>query len=612
MRCMVGKSVVVLSILISGVAVFPGSLSARSAPKAVVSSRNAPKVVVPLFVKKPRLKVQYNFFVKVLTKQAPDIKIAFEKAFAWGFKPAKRSDADKKAETALLDALEADTKLAPVYKEAIFTFSEDMHPSPWGKIILGSVGGIAATAALVVAGMWYRDKRRVERERVERERVAAEQLQQAQAQRAQEELEIAQQQALRVERERAELERVERERVETEYMEQLELRMQETDEALRKQEESVRKSLADRKSAVLESLRDVVSQSQRDIEEYEVLNAALQLRSSELEAIEVLRKEEGEEGIVVAIPEDEVQISSELRALIQARNKARANAIESYQKAKTTEESSAKILREIDGAFEDIDILETQKHRSSSKYGVKISSDLLPLSEPRAVSRLTPAQLNDMKKLFGIASSANVAENSILVESRETAIWTAYCNDMASFMPPAKQDAIKKSFHEVRAYRDHSRGGWCNIKMWQDAQRALNKRIELVASDLTAAALGVLGKGISNLPEIPDIFYYLRTGATVPENKIVFFDADGVEVEGALLGSVEFDFLGRIANTRKAQKLTELADFLTHAPQVSVFPPATVVGAGSRAGVVGAGVGAGAPSGPGATDTSGAAAGRVG
>jgi hypothetical protein len=164
---MVGKSVVVLSILISGVAVFPGSLSARSAPKAVVSSRNAPKVVVPLFVKKPRLKVQYNFFVKVLTKQAPDIKIAFEKAFAWGFKPAKRSDADKKAETALLDALEADTKLAPVYKEAIFTFSEDMHPSPWGKMILGSVGGIAVTAALVAAGMWYRDKRRAEREQGE-------------------------------------------------------------------------------------------------------------------------------------------------------------------------------------------------------------------------------------------------------------------------------------------------------------------------------------------------------------------------------------------------------------------------------------------------------------
>lgn len=566
---MVGKSVVVLSVLIFGVAVFPGSLSARSAPKAVVSSRNAPKVVVPLFVKKPRLKVQYNFFVKVLTKQAPDIKIAFEKAFAWGFKPAKRSDADKKAETALLDALEADTKLAPVYKEAIFTFSEDMHPSPWGKMILGSVGGIAVTAALVAAGMWYRDKRRAEQERAE----------------------------------------VEQERAEQYRMEQVALRMQETDEALRKQEESVRKSLADRKSAVLESLRDVVSQSQRDIEEYEVLNAALQLRSSELEAIEVLRKEEGEEGIVVAIPEDEVQISSELRALIQARNKARANAIESYQKAKTTEESSAKILREIDRAFEDIDILETQKHRSSSKYGVKISSDLLPLSEPRAVSRLTPAQLNDMKQLFGIESGTSDAESSVFVESRETAIWTAYCKDMASFMPQTKQEIL----HINREYRDLSRGGWCNIKMWQDAQRALNKRIELVASDLTAAALGVLGKGISNLPEIPDIFYYLRTGATVPENKIVFFDADGVEVEGALLGSVEkFDFLGRIANTPKTQKLTELCTLLTRAPQVPVVPPTTVVGAGSRAGVVGAGVGAGAPSGPGATDTSGAAAGRVG
>ena len=161
---MVGKSVVVLSVLIFGVAVFPVSLSARSAPKAVVSSRNAPKVVVPLFVKKPRLKVQYNFFVKVLTKQAPDIKIAFENAFAWGFKPAKRSDSDKKAETELLDLLDAHLQLAPVYKEAIFTFSEDMHPSPWGKIILGSVGGIAATAALVAAGMWYRDKRRAAQE----------------------------------------------------------------------------------------------------------------------------------------------------------------------------------------------------------------------------------------------------------------------------------------------------------------------------------------------------------------------------------------------------------------------------------------------------------------
>jgi hypothetical protein len=585
-RCMVGKSVVVLSILISGVAVFPGSLSARSAPKAVVSSTNAPKVVVPLFVKKPRLKVQYNFFVKVLTKQAPDIKIAFEKAFAWGFKPAKRSYADKKAETALLDALEADTKLAPVYKEAIFTFSEDMHPSPWGKMILGSVGGIAVTAALVAAGMWYRDKRRAEQERaeVERERVKTEHRKQVW-------------------------------RAEQYRMEQVALRMQETDEALRKQEESVRKSLADRKSAVLESLRDVVSQSQRDIEEYEVLNAALQLRSSELEAIEVLRKEEGEEGIVVAIPEDEVQISSELRALIQARNKARANAIESYQKAKTTEESSAKILREIDRAFEDIDILETQKHRSSSKYGVKISSDLLPLSEPRAVSRLTPAQLNDMKQLFGIESGTSDAESSVFVESRETAIWTAYCKDMASFMPQTKQEIL----HINREYRDLSRGGWCNIKMWQDAQRALNKRIELVTSDLTAATLGVLGQGITKLPTVPKVFYYLRTvspidGTSKFKNQIVFFDVDGVEVEGALLGSVEkFDFLGRIANTPKAQKLTELCTFLTRASQVPVIAlPVTGTTIGSRVGVGGAGVGAGAPSGLVATDTSGAASGSVG
>jgi len=482
---MVGKSVVVLSVLIFGVAVFPGSLSARSAPKAVVSSRNAPKVVVPLFVKKPRLKVQYNFFVKVLTKQAPDIKIAFEKAFAWGFKPAKRSYADKKAETALLDALEADTKLAPVYKEAIFSFSEDMHPSPWGKMILGSVGGIAVTAALVAAGMWYRDKRRAEAER-----------------RKQVKLQM----------------RRDNWRVSWEY-----------------EEEKKRKELL------------AEEQFQNELDE------AQSLLKEQLALIKAKKND----------AEAEHEQAGRSKSLLYTRN----------------------CLKE--------------------QLTLKIESD--PLPEMRC--NLTPAQLNDMKQLFGIESGTSDAESSVFVESRETAIWTAYCKDMASFMPQTKQEIL----HINREYRDLSRGGWCNIKMWQDAQRALNKRIELVASDLTAAALGVLGKGISNLPEIPDIFYYLRTGATVPENKIVFFDADGVEVEGALLGSVEkFDFLGRIANTPKTQKLTELCTLLTRAPQVPVVPPTTVVGAGSRAGVVGAGVGAGAPSGPGATDTSGAAAGRVG
>jgi hypothetical protein len=584
--CMVGKSVVVLSVLIFGVAVFPVSLSARSAPKAVVSSRNAPKVVVPLFVKKPRLKVQYNFFVKVLTKQAPDIKIAFENAFAWGFKPAKRSDADKKAENALLDAVEADEKLAPVYKEAIFTFSEDMHPSPWGKIILGSVGGIAATAALVAAGMWYRDKRRAAQERPPQERVEAHHKKQVELQ------------TLKAPQDR---------------VEQVVMRMQQADESLRKREEIVKKSLADRKSAVLEILRNVESRSQRDIEECEALDAALQLRSLELEAIEVLREEEG---IFVAIPEDKVQISSELRALIQARNKARANAIESYQKAKATEESTAKILREIDGALEDIDILEAQKHTSLSKHRVKTSSNPLPVSEPGAASHLASAQLNAMKQLFGIESGTSDAESSVFIESRETAIWAAYCNDMASFMPRAQQAAIKKIMHETREYRDLSRGGWHNIKMWQDAQRALNRRRELVTSDLRAATLGVLGQGITKLPTVPKVFYYLRTvspidGTSKFQNQIVFFDVDGVEIEGALLESVkEFDFFGRIANTPRAQKLTELCNLLMRARQVPVVPPTTVVSADSGAG--GTGVGAGAPSGLVATDTSGAASGSVG
>ena len=571
-RFMVVKSLIVLSILISGVAVFPGSLSARSAPKGVVSSRNAPKVVVPLFVKKPRLKVQYGFFVKILTKQAPDIKIAFEKAFAWGFKPATRSDADKKAETALLDALEADTKLAPVYKEAIFTFSEDMHPSPWGKIILGSVGGIAATAALVAAGMWYRDKRRAAQERVDSDRV-------------------------------------ERDRVEQYQMQQVVIRMQQTDEALKKQEESVKKILADLRPVVLEISEDLVSQSQRGIKQYKALNTALQRQSSELEAIKGLLEEDR---ILVAIPGDEVQISSELRSLIQARNKAKANAIESYQKAKATEESAAKILREIDGALEDIDILETQKHTSLSKHRVKTSSSPLPVLELGAASRLTPAQLNDMKQLFGIESGTSDAENSVLIESRETAIWNAYCKDIAICMPQAQQ----KIQRIIDIKRDRSRGRWHDIKMWQDAQRALNKRMSLAKSDLTAASLGILGKGISNFPDIPNIFYYLRTvspidGTSQFKDKIVFFDSEGVEIERLKIKDIKkFDFLGRIANTPRAQKLTDLIAFLTRAPKVSVVPPTTVVSTGS--GVGGTGVGAGAPSGPGATDATGAASGRMG
>jgi hypothetical protein len=449
--------------------------------------------------------------------------------------------------------------------------------------------------------MWYRDKRRVERERAELERVAQAQELQAQELQAQEEFERFQQQALRSAQVRADQERA--------LQVLADKRQEEADEALRKQKESVRKSLADRKSAVLESQRKVASQLQRATQKCELLDAELALRSSELQAIEVFREEDG---MLVAIPENEVDMPSDLRALIQARDQARKNAVEIYQQAKATEENAAKTLREIERALEDSDTLEAQKHTSLSKHRIKTSSNPLLVSEPGAASRLTSVQLNTMKQLFGIESGASDAESSAFIESRETAIWTAYCNDIASFMPQAKQATIKKSMHETREYRDHSRGGWYNIKMWQDAQRALDSRRRFVESNLAAATLGVLGQGISNLTGIPHVFYYLRTvspidGTSQHKGKIVFFDADGVEIEGALLESVEkFDFLGRIANTSRGQKLTELWTFLSR-PQAPAIAPLGDGATGSRAGV-----GAGAPSGPVATGTTGAASGRVG
>lgn len=161
----------VLKRILLGVVVF--FISGESAlPR---SGSGVQKLSEPFFVKKPRLKMQYTFFIKVLSKHAPELKPAFEKAFSWGFRAAKRSSADKQAEDALLDALETDVTLAPAYKEAIFVFSEDMNPSPWGKIILGSIGGITATVVLAATVMWYRDKRQAERERLLAEqRLAAE------------------------------------------------------------------------------------------------------------------------------------------------------------------------------------------------------------------------------------------------------------------------------------------------------------------------------------------------------------------------------------------------------------------------------------------------------
>jgi hypothetical protein len=153
---MVGK----YSILI--VALFFGAMTGVL-PRANTSAQ---KIVNPLFVKKPQLKLRYNYFVKMLAKHSPELKSSFEKAFSWGFRAAKRFTLDKQAEDQFLDELEADTKLAPVYKEALFSFSEDMNPSSWGKIILGTAGGIAAVVVLAATVMWYRDKRQAERERL--------------------------------------------------------------------------------------------------------------------------------------------------------------------------------------------------------------------------------------------------------------------------------------------------------------------------------------------------------------------------------------------------------------------------------------------------------------
>jgi len=153
---MVGK----YSILI--VALFFGAMTGVL-PRASTSTQ---KIVNPLFVKKPQLKLRYNYFVKMLAKHSPELKSSFEKAFSWGFRAAKRFTLDKQAEDQFLDELEADTKLAPVYKEALFSFSEDMNPSSWGKIILGTAGGIAAVVVLAATVMWYRDKRQAERERL--------------------------------------------------------------------------------------------------------------------------------------------------------------------------------------------------------------------------------------------------------------------------------------------------------------------------------------------------------------------------------------------------------------------------------------------------------------